>query len=525
MACLGTGCDVARASSYSSLWGVPVPVFGVALYSTLTALVFAEALANEKAFPYVKFAMAMVAGGGFLGSLYFTGIEAFVLHAWCVWCVVSAVAATLIFLLALLEVYRPSARPEGAATLGPLRRYLALVAVAIILSVPAFKLLARTEEVPPPPNVTPEVLREHLVRPDSHALGNLNSPVTVVEFGDFQCPYCGTAEKTARKIREEYKGRVRFVFRHYPLTHLHAFAEKAAEASECAAEQGKFWEAFEKFYDDQNDLTTPALKHYAAELGLDTSRFDQCLSSGAMAPRVARDAEDARAVAVDRTPTFFVDEQRFPGGLDYAKFSQVLDQALSLHGVALTDETANPVGTANAGLSKSSSPQPSKGQPPSSASAAASGLLGDGGSGVFSQAGSLAACSENEASQRQPGLIDTTEARRLFQNDSKALFVDVRTMREFREARIPRAVNLPVDEFEKRWTRLPKQQNIVLYEGGSLANPEEICAAGRAAGRFLLAHGFSPERIKVYRDGLKAWEKAGLPVDRSHPPDGVPSSQ
>jgi protein-disulfide isomerase/rhodanese-related sulfurtransferase/uncharacterized membrane protein len=526
MACLGTGCDVVRASSYSHLWGISVPIFGIALYSTLAALVFADALANDKVLPYVKLATALVSAGGFLGSLYFTWIEAFVIHAWCVWCLGSAVAATLIFLLAMLEVYRPSPRPGSGGTPTPLRRYAALVAVATVLSVPAFKLLARTEEVPPPPPPVPqEVLREHLVRPDSHSMGNLDSPVTVVEFGDFQCPVCGIAEKTMRKIRDEYGGRVRFVFRQFPLTNIHAHAEKAAEASECAAEQGKFWEAFEKFYDHQDDLTLPALGLYSSQLGLDRPRFEQCVSSGAMAARVGQDVGDGRALGVDRTPVFFVDGERIAGIRDYDEFTKLLDQALARHGVRAQDETAKPTGTAANAPSKVSNPPPSNDQPAGSAVPAATGLLGDSGSNVFSQAGSLAACSESEAMQRQPALIDTAEARRLHQEISKVLFVDVRTAREYNSARIAKAINLPLGDVEKRWTTLPKNQDIVLYEGGNSAQPDEICAAGRAAGRFLLSHGFSTEHVKVYRDGLKAWENAGLPVEHGFVPLPSPKSK
>lgn len=522
MACLGTGCDVARGSSYAHFWGLPTPVFGVALYAALTLLIFAEALAGAEWARRSRFGIVGISGCGFLVSLYLSGVEAFVLRAWCVWCVVSALAVTAIFVLAMLDSVRPVPYPESAAQRAALRRYLWVVMAGGILSIPAFLFLSRAEAGPPLQQVSADVLEEHLTRLDNHSIGNLNSPVTVVEFGDFQCPFCGTSEKTVRKIREAYADRVRFVFRQFPLAHLHAYAQKSAEASECAADQGKFWEALEKFYDDQNDLTEPALKRYASELGLDMNRFNQCLSSGEKMSRIQRDLADGRAVGVDRTPTFFINQRQIVGGLDDAEFARLLDQELISRGVAAPQVATKPQDSTPPRPPEGSAPASSSAHPPSSASSDSGSLLGNPGSAIFSQAaGSAMACSEDEAKQKQPALIGTSEARNLFEDGTNALFVDVRTPQEFKRVRIPKAINLPVDEIERQFSRLPKGRNIILYEGGRSANPEDICAAGRAAGRFLLAHGYAPERVKVYRDGLAAWEKAGLPVEHASPPGAI----
>ena len=122
------------------------------------------------------------------------------------------------------------------------------------------------------------------------------------------------------------------------------------------------------------------------------------------------------------------------------------------------------------------------------------------------------ACSNDEAKQEQPELIRTADARKLFEGGSKPLFIDVRPAREFAGGRIRDAINMPADEFERRWNELPKDRTIVLYESGRSSG--DICAASRAAGRVLLAHGFAREQVKVYQDGLDAWQKAGLPVNR-----------
>ncbi len=506
MVCLGSGCDEVRASVFAYPAGIPMPVFGVAMYAALTLLIFAEPLVSASVARRGRYAVAGIAGLGFLFSLYLTGIEAFVLHAWCAWCVVSALAVTLIFALAVLDVLRPATFPEPPAALATTRKHLALCLAAVVVGTPAFILLARSGTPPPPNPASPEVLTERLVRPDSHMTGNLRAAVSVVEFGDFECPACGRAEEGAREIRKKYGDQVRFVFRHFPLAR-HPFALKAAEASECAAEQGKFWSAVEKLYGGQSDLSERALIRYAGELGLDVPRFTQCLGNGSTLARIRRDAEDARALGVDRTPTFFVGQQRIIGALDPKQFPYLLEKERGA-APAPTGETrpiaSNPISHAPpTGSSVTAQP--------GTTSMSSGGGFGDPNAfGQFQS--STATCSEADAQKQQPALIHTPEAKQLFGDGAKTLFVDVRDPKDFKSGRIPKAINIPVDNIEERSGRLPKDRNIVLYEGGRSSG--DICAAGRAAGRVLLSRGFAFERVKVYQDGLADWEKSGLPVER-----------
>jgi protein-disulfide isomerase/rhodanese-related sulfurtransferase len=485
MVCLGSGCDVVRASPFAYPAGVPMPVFGVAMYATLALLIFAEPLLSASLARWGRYAGAGIAGLGFLFSLYLTGIEAFVLHAWCAWCVVSALAVTLLFVLAVLDVLRPAAFPEPPAALAIAKRNLALCVVAAIVGTPAFILLARSGTPPPPNMAAPEVLRERLIRPDSHMTGNLQASVAVVEFGDFECPACGRAEEGVREIRKKYGDRVRFVFRHFPLGR-HPFALKAAEASECAAEQGKFWEAVEKLYGGQSDLSETALIRYAGELGLDVPRFTQCLGNGSTLARIQRDAEDARALGIDRTPTFFVGQQRIMGALDPQQFPYLLEKE------------------------RGAAPAPPGETRPGTTSMSSGGGFGDPNAfGQFQS--STATCSEADALKQQPAVIRTPEAQKLFAEGSKTFFIDVRESKDFETGRIPKAINVPVDKIEERLGSLPKDRDIVLYESGRSSG--DICAAGRAAGRALLSHGFAFQRVKVYQDGLADWERTGLPVE------------
>lgn len=283
-----------------------------------------------------------------------------------------------------------------------------------------------------------------------------------------------------------------------PLESIHPQSQEAAEASECAAEQGKFWEVAEKFYQHQTDLDVAALKRYAGELGLDVARFSQCLASGKMAERVRRDLEDGRALGVRATPTFFVGQKMIEGPLDSAEFARLIEQELGRAGTALAQAGTQPTSAApSAGSSPSASP----------------GSLGNSGAGFYTRLqGSPLGCSEEDASQPEPTLIGTTEARQFFEGSAKALFVDVRQPKEFQSGRIPGAINIPAEKIQERQHSLPKDRNIVLYESGR--SPGDVCAASRAAGRVLLTFGFAAEKLKVYQEGLAGWEKAGLPLER-----------
>jgi protein-disulfide isomerase/rhodanese-related sulfurtransferase/uncharacterized membrane protein len=511
MVCLGSGCDAIRASAYSHLWGLPLPVYGAAMFTALAVLIFCEVLPTGRAKTHVRYAFWGISGLGLLVSLYLTAIEGFVLHAWCAWCVVSALSVTSIFVLGLSEGFKPPAEHEPAVLLATARKLLAVVVVALAAGAPAFLFLMHSEKVEPRRPASAHALGERLVRPESHVTGNPEAPLTIVEFADFECSYCKQAEQTAREVRKKFGGEVRFVFRHFPMDRLHPQAEKAAEASECAAEQGKFWEAEEKFYDMQKDLSEAALERYAQDLGLDRDRFRQCLSSGVMAARVRRDADDGRALGVRWTPTFVIGTRIVEGALEPAEFIQLVQQELASRGATPGQSQKSAAAPRGAGPA-SAPPRPSAKKQPSDSKPGSSGLFASNTGGIFTQfQGSGLACSEEEARKQQPILIRTPDARQFFEGQPKALFVDLRAPKEYASGRIPGAINVPADKIEARWSELPRDRNIVFYESGTSAG--DVCAFGRAAGRVLLAHGFSRDQVKVYQDGLAGWEKVNLPVE------------
>jgi len=153
-----------------------------------------------------------------------------------------------------------------------------------------------------------------------HVRGSIDAPVTVVEYGDFECPYCGQAEPVVRELLREF-GDVRYVWRHLPLNDVHPRAQLAAEAAEAATDQGAFWELHDLLLDHQDALRPDDLIGYAEQLGLDVKRFTNDLREHAGAARVAEDVDSADLSGVSGTPTFFINGRRHHGAYDIATLS------------------------------------------------------------------------------------------------------------------------------------------------------------------------------------------------------------
>jgi Na+/H+ antiporter NhaA len=159
-----------------------------------------------------------------------------------------------------------------------------------------------------------------------HTRGPAKAPVTVVEYGDFECPYCGQAESAVRELLADY-GDVRYVWRHLPLSEVHPHAQLAAEGAEAAGRQGEFWEMHDQLLAHQGALDVNDLLNYAAEIGLDTARFANDLTGAAGAAHIAEDEDSADLSGVSGTPSFFVNGQRYPGAYDLAALTEAVSTA------------------------------------------------------------------------------------------------------------------------------------------------------------------------------------------------------
>jgi len=173
---------------------------------------------------------------------------------------------------------------------------------------------------------------------DDAILGDANAKVVVVEFSDFQCPFCRRFyTQTLSQLKEEYvsTGKIKFVYRDFPLSSIHPAAEKSAEASECAEEQGKFWEYHDKIFMEQDKLGQGTieygieeLKKWASEIGLDENKFNQCLDSGKYTSLIQEDTSASSALGVQSTPTFLINGQAVVGAQPFEVFKQTIDPLL-----------------------------------------------------------------------------------------------------------------------------------------------------------------------------------------------------
>jgi protein-disulfide isomerase len=162
--------------------------------------------------------------------------------------------------------------------------------------------------------------------------GPATAPVTIVEFSDFQCPFCSRVTPTLKQIEDTYGDKVRVAFRHYPLS-FHPMAQKAAEAADCAKEQGKFWQMHDSMFGNQGKLAVDDLKARATELGLNAEQFNACLDSGKTAANVATDLKEGTAYGVTGTPAFFINGRFVNGAVPFDTFATVINEELDRAGI------------------------------------------------------------------------------------------------------------------------------------------------------------------------------------------------
>jgi protein-disulfide isomerase len=170
-----------------------------------------------------------------------------------------------------------------------------------------------------------------LTQGDAPSFGPANAKVTVVEFSDFQCPFCSRAANAVEQLRTKYGDKVHFVFRQFPLS-FHQNAHTAAEASMAAKAQGKFWEFHDKLFANQQKLDRASLEGFAKEVGLDVAKFKKALDDKTYAPAVDAEQKLGEEVAVDGTPTMFLNGSRIPNPTDYDAITKQIDAAIKAAG-------------------------------------------------------------------------------------------------------------------------------------------------------------------------------------------------
>jgi protein-disulfide isomerase len=171
--------------------------------------------------------------------------------------------------------------------------------------------------MPQPRLTVPVDQRDHVIGPESAA-------VTVVEYGDYECPYCGAAHPATKALQQALGDELRFAFRHFPLSQIHLHAYQAAEAAEAAGAQGSFWEMHDMLFENQSRLSTQDLLAYAAALGLELELFAEDLAEHRHAPKIREDFLSGVRSGVNGTPTFFINGVRHNGGYDLASLLEAV---------------------------------------------------------------------------------------------------------------------------------------------------------------------------------------------------------
>ena len=161
------------------------------------------------------------------------------------------------------------------------------------------------------------------------AAGPQDAPITFVEFSDFECPFCRRTQPVIGRIEEAYGDQIRFVYRQFPLTDIHPRAQKAAEASLCASDQGEFWTMHDALFAEPIELEVASLKFKAINLGLDTDTFGTCLDSGKYAEQVRADLRAGMAAGVTGTPTIYINGRPVGGAQEFAAYAAIIDDELS----------------------------------------------------------------------------------------------------------------------------------------------------------------------------------------------------
>ncbi|MBI2082202.1 MAG: thioredoxin domain-containing protein [Deltaproteobacteria bacterium] len=163
---------------------------------------------------------------------------------------------------------------------------------------------------------------------DAPALGPKDAPIRLVEYTDYECPFCGRARDAVNQVLKEYKGKVRYVIKDFPLS-FHKNAFKAHEAAHCAGDQGKYWEMNKKIWGNQRAITEEDLKKYASEIQLKTNNFEECMSSGKFASLIRQNVQEGQDVGVSGTPAFFINGRPLSGARPFEAFKEIIDGQLS----------------------------------------------------------------------------------------------------------------------------------------------------------------------------------------------------
>jgi protein-disulfide isomerase/uncharacterized membrane protein len=303
-------CDFVQHSAYGSWFGIPVAVFGFAGYLVLAILSVVRSFSKPETQKLTTYVALLVSGIGTIVSFYLIFISLTELNATCMWCISSATIMTLCFLAhgVLVQQDEP-VQPSRGMEMGYVIALTVLMLGGISLratnlNTAAFVSSASTKKLPKSATI------EFLVPKDAHFLGPANAPLVIIEFGDLMCPHCKKSYDEMKKVVDASQGKVKFVFRHFPLYNLpgHEMAQSAATVAEICADKGKFWNYIDAIFGsaDPDKLTKDDLKSLAVGVGVDAADLDRRLQddNDPAYTRVKNDFATGTTLNIDSTPTF-----------------------------------------------------------------------------------------------------------------------------------------------------------------------------------------------------------------------------
>lgn len=175
----------------------------------------------------------------------------------------------------------------------------------------------------------PPVIRADVSIEGAPFRGAADAPVTVVEFSDFECPFCKRTHPTVTQLLDKYAGNVKLVYRAFPLESIHPHARRAAEAARCANDQGKFWDYYDVLFKESPKLSSDDLKRYAAQIGLDATKFDACVAGAVPKAAVQKDLDEGKRLGITGTPAFFINGRYLMGAQPLEAFARIIDEELA----------------------------------------------------------------------------------------------------------------------------------------------------------------------------------------------------
>ncbi len=322
-----SGCEIVRASSWATTFGIPRPLLGLAFYGAIILSLVIRTYRPHHRPDFWKVITLLATFFGFVESGFLTLVQTFAIHAFCTWCLLSAVCATVLFILSFFEGEERLADNLVARELKMI--FTSFLIALLVGGLLLYVMLIKSVDGTVPSISTSGQVTMADIQPDGLPfIGPASSTVTVTEFLDLQCPGCHDYYPIMNQLESDYAGKVKFAVRIFPLYEIHPNAKISSAAVQCAGKQGKYYEYIAAALLNQDALQHDDLVHYADALHLDTKAFSTCLDDSATMDKVMSERHAGDALGLQGTPTLFLNVDKLSEPPNYTQFKQLIDARL-----------------------------------------------------------------------------------------------------------------------------------------------------------------------------------------------------